>query len=80
MAKKMRMALAGATILSGAAAIALTAGWAGAQDAPEPTTTGPASESRTTTTYSPVLQEPLENNLYFGDLHLHTNLSPDAFL
>ncbi|NYH96296.1 DUF3604 domain-containing protein, partial [Novosphingobium marinum] len=31
-------------------------------------------------TYSPVLQEPLENNLYFGDLHLHTNLSPDAFL
>lgn len=30
--------------------------------------------------YSPALREPLENNLYFGDLHLHTSLSPDAFL
>ncbi|WP_239806225.1 DUF3604 domain-containing protein [Croceicoccus hydrothermalis] len=33
-----------------------------------------------TSPYSAPLREPAENNLYFGDLHMHTNLSPDAFL
>lgn len=30
--------------------------------------------------YSPTLRQPPEQNVYFGDLHLHTNLSMDAYL
>ncbi|MXO89920.1 DUF3604 domain-containing protein [Altererythrobacter aquaemixtae] len=30
--------------------------------------------------YSPPLRAPRTNNVYFGDLHLHTNISTDAYL
>lgn len=77
----MRKAIAGGTILTGVAALALAVSGAGAQDAPArppPDSTPPMTSAPGP--YSPSLREPLENNLYFGDLHLHTNLSPDAFL
>lgn len=74
----MHKAIAGGTIMAGVAALALAVSGAGAQDAPPPAAQHEAALPAQP--YSPALREPLENNLYFGDLHLHTNLSPDAFL
>jgi hypothetical protein len=40
-----------------------------------PMTRAPAAQA-----YAPYLREPPETNLYWGDLHLHTNLSTDAYV
>ena len=62
--------------VSGGALATSSASGAATQAASAPTRS-PAGQP---TRYSPPLREPLENNLYWGDLHLHTNQSPDAFL
>ncbi len=40
----------------------------------------PATMAATKINYSPALQTPAENNLYWGDLHMHTRLSFDAYI
>ncbi len=72
--------LATATILTGAVA---ATSWLSdpAQGVPAPDDSAKAAAETKSKPYSPPLRQPPENNVYWGDLHLHTaNSSIDAYM
>jgi len=76
--RKSRIALVTALGISAGAAVWLAAPALGISGA---SNEEPAEAVAASKPYSPPLREPLENNLYWGDLHLHTaNSTVDAFV
>jgi len=59
----------------------LTLGLAGCSPSPPTTTTAPPTSPEPATSTSPATDHPApnpENNVYFGDVHVHTGWSFDA--
>ena len=74
----------GRSLMAGAAAVtAAGLAWqvAGAADTASARAQAPAPvQAPAREPYAPTLRDPLETNLYWGDLHLHSNQSADAYL
>jgi len=68
--------LAGVAVLAAGDLAWQMAGAAEPKSAPAPS----AAAQTEREPYAPPLREPVETNLYFGDLHLHSNQSADAYL